>query len=54
MFAVIAAIFFGVALLLDLVDTGGEFIGIFTLAGLLAIAIHLAVGGSAWPWRRTT
>jgi len=52
MFAVAAAILFGVALLLDLIDTGGEYVSAFTIAGLLAIAVHLAVGGSAWPWRR--
>jgi len=52
MFAIVAVILFGVALLLDLIDTGGELIGVLTLAGLLAVAAHLAMGASAWPWRR--
>ena len=49
MFAVIAAILFGVALLLDVLDTGGDVISTLTLAGLLAVALHLV---APLPWKR--
>lgn len=49
MFAVVAAICFGVALILDLLNTGGEYLTVFALAGLLALAIHFV---APLPWRR--
>jgi hypothetical protein len=54
-FAIIAAILFGLALLLDLLDTNlGNVITVqtLTLAGLLFVALHLA-GAGAWGggWR---
>lgn len=53
MFAIIAAILFGVALLLDLLDTATEVVATLTLAGLLAVALHLALGiGLPAGWRR--
>lgn len=51
MFAIIAAILFGVALLLDVLDTAGDMVSTLSLAGLLAVALHLALG-TALPWRR--
>ena len=51
MFAIIAAILFGFALLLDLVNANlGDVItvGTLQLAGLLFVALHLAGAGS---WR---
>lgn len=50
MFAIVAAILFGVALLLDILDTGGEVITAIVLAGFLALALHLV---APLPWRRT-
>jgi hypothetical protein len=49
--AIVAAILFGVALLLDILDTGGEVITALMLAGLLAVALHLAAPIS---WRRNS
>lgn len=51
MLAIIAAILFGVALLLDLLNTGTEAVSALTLAGLLAVALHLALAVPL-PWRR--
>jgi hypothetical protein len=54
-FAIVAAILFGLALLLDLLDTSlGEAITVqtLTLAGLLFVALHLAgVGSWRGRWR---
>jgi hypothetical protein len=54
MFAVVAAIIFGFALLLDLVDANlGDDITIqtLTLAGLLFLALQWATGGRFWGRR---
>lgn len=45
MFAIVAAILFGVALLLDLLDTAGEFVSALTLGGLLCVALALIFPG---------
>jgi len=53
MFAVIAAILFGIALLLDLFggNLGPIFdVGTLTLAGFLCVALHLA-GAGTWHTR---
>jgi hypothetical protein len=56
MFAIIAAIIFGLALLLDFANANlGEAFDSNTLlmAGLLFLALHLAgVGVGSWAWRR--
>lgn len=55
MFAIIAAILFGLALILDLFEVGGgDALNNTTLvtAGLLCLALHLAGIGTAWPRRR--
>ena len=57
MFAVIAAILFGLALLLDLIDESfGDVVttGTLTLAGLFFVALHLAVPRPRWGrrWQR--
>ncbi|HKE98072.1 MAG TPA: hypothetical protein VKG45_03955 [Actinomycetes bacterium] len=55
MFAIIAAIIFGLALLFDLFDAKvGDAFSNATLvnAGLLCIALHLAGVGGGWRWRR--
>lgn len=44
MFAIIAAILFGVALLLDILDTAGDLTSTLVTGGLLCIAVHLATG----------
>lgn len=44
MFAIAAAVLFGVALLLDLLDTAGDFTSTLVTAGLLCVALHLALG----------
>jgi hypothetical protein len=49
MFAIVAAILFAVALLLELLDTGTEIIAVLTLGGFLALALHFVV---PLPWRR--
>lgn len=52
MFAIVAAILFGVALLLVLVGgIASQTITALTLAGLFAVALHLAFGYPL-PWRR--
>lgn len=56
MFAIIAAILFGFALLLDLLDTNlgaSDALNATTLmiAGLFAVALHLAGLGSGWGGR---
>ncbi|HYN94190.1 MAG TPA: hypothetical protein VES42_10125 [Pilimelia sp.] len=51
MFAIIAAIIFGLALLLDLVEAnlGDAFTPMtLTIAGLFCLALHLAGVGSGW------
>jgi hypothetical protein len=51
MFAVIAAVLFGLALLLDIanVGLGGTIdIGTIVTAGLLCVALHLAGVGHTW------
>lgn len=61
MFAIIAAILFGLALIFDLAKVGlGDIITTSTLvdAGLLCVALHLAGYGAtssrpSWNWRRT-
>lgn len=56
MFAIIAAIIFALALLLDLVEANlGDAFTVDTLlmAGLLCLALHLAgVGAGVRTWRR--
>jgi hypothetical protein len=56
MFAVLAALLFGLALLLDLadVDLGDTFtLNTLVTAGLLCMALHLAgVGVRTMSWRR--
>jgi len=61
MLAIVAAILFGIALLLDLANEGlgdGIDAGTFVTAGLLCLALHLAGvlsgwrGGSGNYWRR--
>lgn len=54
MFGIIAAVLFGLALILDLADTGvGDLIsaGTLTIAGLLFLALQLATPVSRTPWR---
>ena len=54
MFAIVAAVLFGLALLLELIDeTLGELVTPTTLllAGLLCLALHLVPGGRG-RWRR--
>jgi hypothetical protein len=54
MFAIIAAILFALALLLDLANAKlGGTIDLFTIvtAGLLCVALHLAGVGTAWRRR---
>jgi len=51
MFAIVAAILFAVAMLLELLDTGTEIIAVLTLGGLLALALHFVVPVNT-PWRR--
>lgn len=54
MFAILAAILFGVALLLDLINQGNDVLnpGTLTTAGLLCVALHLGGMGVAWRGRR--
>lgn len=51
MFAFLAALAFGLALLLDLLNLAGHVIGTATLIGFLLLALHFALG-TPWPWRR--
>jgi hypothetical protein len=51
MFAIIAAILFALGLLLDLIGTGGQLLSALMWAGLLALALHFALG-TALPFRR--
>lgn len=51
MFAIIAAVLFGIVLILDLANQDlGEVLtaGFLTTAGLLGIALHLAGLGTGW------
>jgi hypothetical protein len=57
MFAILAAVLFGLALIFDLANTNlGSTVNVGTLqlAGLLCIALHLAGIGTVWRgrWRR--
>ena len=53
MFAILAAILFGVALLLELLDTGGEALSAMLYAGLLCLALSLTgVGSGLTVFRR--
>jgi len=55
MLAIVAAIIFGLALLLDLADASvGDAFTNTTLvtAGLFCVALHLAGVGSGFNWRR--
>jgi len=57
LFAIIAAILFGLALLLDLLDTtlgASDALNSMTLmiAGLFCIALHFAGVGAGWGGRR--
>lgn len=59
MFAIIAAILLGLALLLDLFDTNlgaDDALNTSTLmvAGLFCIALHLAGVGAGWRWGART
>jgi hypothetical protein len=59
MFAVIAAIIFGFALILDLFDDNlgaPDLLNAQTLmlAGLFSLALHFAGAGFTWPRRRRT
>lgn len=49
MFAIVAAILFGVALLLDILDVAADVAGTLVIAGLLSLAVHLI---APVPWRR--
>jgi hypothetical protein len=54
MLAMIAAICFAVALLVDWLGTGSDFFNYQTLdtLGFLLIALHLAGFGTSYDWRR--
>ncbi len=57
MFAVIAAVLFALALILDLANTTiGTSItaGTLTSAGLLCVALHLMGVAVGWDWRART
>lgn len=51
MFAIIAAVLFGVALILDVADQAGDLASTLVTAGLLCLALFFALG-TPWPWRR--
>ncbi len=51
MFAIASAILFAVALLLDILDVKGDLTSTLVTAGLLALALHFALG-TALPFRR--
>jgi hypothetical protein len=54
MLAIVAAVIFGLSLLLDLADASlGDAFTPMTLltAGLFCLALHLAGVGSGWNWR---
>jgi hypothetical protein len=54
LFAIIAAVLFGLALLLELIDENlGEVLtpGVLTLAGLLFLALHFAAPAPGWGRR---
>jgi putative effector of murein hydrolase LrgA (UPF0299 family) len=50
MFAIVAAVLFGLALLLDLIDESLGFLtpGTLTTAGLLFVALHLSPRRGRW------
>jgi hypothetical protein len=55
MFAILAAVLFGLALILDLAGRNlGDVLnpGTLVTAGLLCVALHLAGVGTAWRGRR--
>jgi hypothetical protein len=53
MFAIIAAVLFGLALIFDLAHTSLDVItvGVLVDAGLLCLALHLAGVGASTNWR---
>ncbi|GAA2637474.1 hypothetical protein SMC26_08305 [Actinomadura fulvescens] len=53
MLAIVAAVVFGLALLLDLADYSSEILNLqwLTVLGLLVLALHLAGVGSNFNWR---
>lgn len=54
MFALLAAICFAIALIVDWIGRGSDFFNYPTLdtLGLLFIALHLAGFGTGYDWRR--
>lgn len=52
MFAIVAAVLFGVALILDIADQAGDFVSTLVVAGLLCLALYFALGNISLPWRR--
>ena len=51
MFAIIAAVLFGVALILDVADITGDLGSTLVTAGLLCLALHMALGIALPNWR---
>ncbi|HEV2780463.1 MAG TPA: hypothetical protein VGX25_13820 [Actinophytocola sp.] len=52
MFAIVAAILFAIALIMDLAEADiGISAGVFVTAGLLCLALHMAGIGAAWRSR---
>lgn len=51
MFAIIAAILFGVALVLHLLSTRADIAGDLVIGGLLCVALHLILVVNV-PWKR--
>lgn len=52
MLAIIAAVLFGVALILDVADQAGDLVSTLMLGGLLSLALYFALGSMPVPWRR--
>lgn len=48
MLALIAALLFAIALVLDLLDTAGDATTTLMLGGLVCVALHLVGLGTAW------
>lgn len=52
MTAIVAAVFFAIALIMDLADASPAFgAGVFVTAGLLCLALHMAGVGARMPVR---